>query len=47
MQLLYGFILAISIAYLAFRARSLNQSGAIAATITGTIIFGASSHHRR
>jgi len=40
MQLLYGFILAIVIAYLAFRVHSLNQSGAIAATITGMIIFG-------
>jgi len=40
MQLLYGFLLAIVIAYLAFRARSLNQSGAVAATIVGTIVFG-------
>ena len=40
MQLLFGFILASIIAYLAFRARSLNQSGAIAATVVGTIVFG-------
>jgi uncharacterized protein (TIGR00297 family) len=40
MQLLYGFILAIIIALLAYRAHSLNKSGAIAAAFTGTIIFG-------
>jgi uncharacterized protein (TIGR00297 family) len=40
MQILYGFILALSIAFLAHRAHSLNRSGAIAATIVGTIIFG-------
>ncbi|MBK8824265.1 MAG: DUF92 domain-containing protein [Anaerolineales bacterium] len=40
MQLLLGFFLAILIAYLAYRAHSLNKSGAIAATVTGTIIFG-------
>ena len=40
MQLLYGFILAIVIAYVAYRARSLNKSGAYAATLIGTIIFG-------
>ena len=40
MQLLLGFLLAILIAYLAYKARSLNQSGAIAAAFTGTIIFG-------
>jgi uncharacterized protein (TIGR00297 family) len=40
MQLLIGFLLALTIAFLAYKARSLNQSGAIAATITGTIIFG-------
>jgi uncharacterized protein (TIGR00297 family) len=40
MQLLYGFILATIVAFLAYRAHSLNVSGAIAATITGTIIFG-------
>jgi uncharacterized protein (TIGR00297 family) len=40
MQLLLGFLLAILIAYIAYRAHSLNKSGAIAATLTGTIIFG-------
>lgn len=40
MQLLIGFLLALSIAFLAYKARSLNKSGAIAAAFTGTIIFG-------
>lgn len=40
MQLLYGLLLALLIAFLAYRAHSLNPSGAIAAVITGTIIFG-------
>lgn len=40
MQILYGFLLAIIVAYLAYRAHSLNRSGAVAATIVGTIIFG-------
>jgi uncharacterized protein (TIGR00297 family) len=40
MQLLLGFLLAILIAYLAYRAHSLNKSGAVAAAFTGTIIFG-------
>src|SRR5688572_9273857 len=40
MQLIYGFILAILIAYLAYRAYSLNKSGAYAAIFIGTIIFG-------
>ena len=40
MQLLLGFILAIIIAFLAYKARSLNKSGALAAAFTGTIIFG-------
>jgi uncharacterized protein (TIGR00297 family) len=40
MFLFYGFLLAIAIAYLAYRARSLSTSGAIAATFLGTIIFG-------
>lgn len=39
MQLLFGFTLATVITYLAYRAHSLNKSGAIAAFITGTIIF--------
>ena len=40
MQLLLGFLLAILIAHFAYRARSLTKSGALAATFTGTIIFG-------
>lgn len=40
MQLIYGFSLAIVIAYVAYRAHSLNKSGAYAATLIGTIIFG-------
>ena len=40
MQLIVGFILAVIIAYLAFRAHSLNRSGAFAATVVGTIVFG-------
>ena len=40
MQILYGFILALVIAYLAYRAHSLDKSGAFAATIVGSIIFG-------
>ena len=40
MQILIGFILAIIIAYLAYRARSLNQSGAVAATVVGAVVFG-------
>ncbi len=40
MQLIIGFILAVIIAYLAFRAHSLNKNGAFAATFIGTIIFG-------
>jgi uncharacterized protein (TIGR00297 family) len=45
MQLLLGFLLAILIAYFAYRAHSLNKSGAIAATFTGTIIFGIGGWH--
>src|SRR5512141_218939 len=40
MQIIYGFILAIIIAYLAYHAHSLNASGALAATLVGTIVFG-------
>ena len=40
MQILYGFILAIIIAYLAYRAHSLDKSGAFASAFVGTIIFG-------
>ncbi len=41
MQILYGFIFAVIIAFLAYRARSLDKSGAFAAALVGTIIFGA------
>ncbi|NWF64690.1 MAG: DUF92 domain-containing protein [Chloroflexi bacterium] len=40
MQLLLGFLLALIIAFLAYKARSLNKSGAAAAALTGAIIFG-------
>ena len=40
MQILYGCLLAITIATLAYRAHSLNRSGAFAAAVVGTIIFG-------
>lgn len=40
MLLLYGFLLALLIATLAYRARSLSRSGAFAAILLGTIVFG-------
>src|SRR6266545_8118323 len=40
MQILYSFIFALVIAYLAYRAHSLDKSGAYAAAFIGTIIFG-------
>jgi uncharacterized protein (TIGR00297 family) len=40
MQILYGFILAVIVASLAYRAHSLDKSGAVAATVVGTVIFG-------
>ena len=40
MQLLLGFIFAIIISLLAYKVKSLDKSGAIAATIEGTLIFG-------
>ena len=40
MQIIFGFILAIVVAYLAHRARSLNKSGALAAAFVGTVVFG-------
>ena len=40
MQILSGFVLAIIVAYLAYRAHSLDKSGAFAAAFVGTIIFG-------
>ena len=39
-QLVLGFLLAVSIAYLAYRVHSLSRDGAIAAALVGTIIFG-------
>lgn len=40
MQILIGFLLAILVSYAAYRAHSLNPSGAFAATIVGTVVFG-------
>jgi uncharacterized protein (TIGR00297 family) len=40
MQLLYGFLIAVVISFIAYRAHSLNKSGAVAAAVMGTIIFG-------
>jgi uncharacterized protein (TIGR00297 family) len=40
MQIITGFILAVIVAYLAYRARSLDRSGALAATFVGTVVFG-------
>jgi uncharacterized protein (TIGR00297 family) len=40
MQLIIGFFLAVIVAYAAYRARSLDRSGAFAALIVGTVIFG-------
>ena len=40
MQLLLGFIIAVVVSSLAYRAHSLNQSGVIAATIVGAVVFG-------
>lgn len=40
MQLIIGFLLAFIVAYLAYRVRSLNRSGAFASIIVGTVVFG-------
>lgn len=40
MQILIGFILAILVSHLAYRAHSLSISGALAAALVGTIVFG-------
>lgn len=40
MQLPYGFLIAAVISFLAYRVHSLNKSGAFAAAVMGTIIFG-------
>jgi len=39
-QLFLGFLFALIIAFLAYRAHSLNRSGAYAAILIGTLIFG-------
>ena len=39
-QLLLGLLFALIIAFLAYRARSLSRSGAYAAVLVGTLIFG-------
>src|SRR5215216_1498435 len=40
MQIVFGLLLAALIAYLAYRAHSLNRNGAFAAILVGTIVFG-------
>lgn len=40
MQIIPGVFLAVIVAYLAYRAHSLNRSGAFAAAFVGTIVFG-------
>ncbi len=40
MQLFLGFLFAIVVGFIAYRARSLNRSGSIAAAMVGTIVFG-------
>ncbi len=40
MQLIFGFLAAILIAVAAYRVHSLSKSGAVAAVIVGTVIFG-------
>ena len=40
MQIIYGLILASIVAFGAYRVRSLNKSGAFAAILVGTIVFG-------
>ena len=40
MKLAAGFIIAVIIAFAAYRARSLSRSGALAAVVVGTVIFG-------
>lgn len=40
MQIIFGLILASIVAFLAYRVHSLNKSGAFAAIVVGTIIFG-------
>ena len=40
MQIIYGVLLAVIVVSLAYRARSLSRSGAFAAVLVGTVIFG-------
>jgi uncharacterized protein (TIGR00297 family) len=40
MKLLIGFLFAVLIAFAAYRAHSLSRSGAFAAVVVGTVIFG-------
>ncbi len=40
MQLFLGFVLAVMVAYAAYRVHSLSKDGAVAAGFVGTIIFG-------
>src|SRR5215216_2184727 len=40
MQIVFGLLLAALIAYLAYRAHSLNRNGAFTAILVGTIVFG-------
>jgi uncharacterized protein (TIGR00297 family) len=40
MQLLIGLVLAVAVAYAAYRVHSLSQSGAVAASLVGAIVFG-------
>ncbi|MCC7119270.1 MAG: DUF92 domain-containing protein [Anaerolineales bacterium] len=40
MQLFIGFLVAAFIAFLAYKVHSLNKSGALAATLSGAMIFG-------
>jgi len=40
MQILYGILLAVIVAYLAYRAHSLDKSGSIAAILVGAVVFG-------
>ena len=39
-QLVLGFLLAVLVAYLAYRVHSLGRDGAVAAALVGTIVFG-------
>jgi len=40
MQIILGFVIAVIIAFAAYRARSLSRSGAFAAIVVGGVIFG-------